>query len=507
MSGKPRKRVSARSIEGARAFLSALFMGARTAQIHDPSNAAFGKAVDNVFETAIALHGVTNGFSIKFVEDAVYLDGARLRFEASAFATMRSLRNILEAEGLGGIEMASRPTRPAIEKLLLLFSKTVSRKRAVSKKDVIAAQIGIVGVQRLADGSEGYTVDRRVFAVQSYGKLILALREQFERAVGMQEVDWATSTAPPRLRVVRVIQDFVELANDRVDFVLRLQDNKSGAALDELYGVNSCLLTIALGAALGMARQTLVDMAVGTLFHHVGCFLMRRAGNEELAAASAVSSLARLLQESGLGRSTSIRGIVVAECLDVGLDEGGAHICSRIARVATKYQQMLLGYGGIRKQSALGAMARLRNDPTCDSKIVDLLFNVLAAYPEGTEVVLGSGRGARVVTQAGGSRWDRPIVRVDDESENLDLMSMEGDRFVDRITHTKQFVGRKLSADTLDDVMPPLMLSDAALLEIDTEGLEDLVAALEDPDFDDDDDRPPLTIADLGPSMLEGNDP
>ncbi|CAN0565535.1 unnamed protein product, partial [Laminaria digitata] len=77
-------------------LLSALFMAVRTAKIHDPSNAAFENAVQSVFRSAQALFQATGGFSLRFVEDTVFVNGSRLRFDASAYSTVRTLRHLME---------------------------------------------------------------------------------------------------------------------------------------------------------------------------------------------------------------------------------------------------------------------------------------------------------------------------------------------------------------------------------------------------------------------------
>src|SRR5688572_33495080 len=100
-----RSSVSQKSLEQGRNMLSALFMGIRTARLHQPGNQAFSRAVEAVHRAASELHMSTGGFSIKFVEDSVFLNRARLRFESGAFSTIRQLREMLETEDLGGIEM------------------------------------------------------------------------------------------------------------------------------------------------------------------------------------------------------------------------------------------------------------------------------------------------------------------------------------------------------------------------------------------------------------------
>lgn len=261
------RNISPKMLELGRGFLSALFMGVRTSQIHDAHNRAFDRAVEGVRTAGDALYAASGGFTINFVEDSAFLNGVRLRFEGGAFDSMRALRHILESRDLGGIEMRVPPSYEAVRKLLLLFSTSeASFDEALVQDDVLASQINLLKVQRFADQQrDGLKVDRRIFAVRSYAKLLLALREQREQSKKLLHVGH-----PPKLRAVRVVQDLVELCGDRLDFLLRLGSNRSGAQVDELHAVNVCVISLAVGHAIGFARQDLVDVGVAGLFHDIG---------------------------------------------------------------------------------------------------------------------------------------------------------------------------------------------------------------------------------------------
>lgn len=441
-----KQELSPKALEHARTFLSSLFMGLRTAQIHDPTNAAFKNAQDNVLSSARDLYSSTNGFSVKFVEGSVFVNGTRMRLDGGAFSAMRSLRHLLEGQGMGGVQMETPPTAQSIKTLLLLFSGTGEKATA---EDVKRADIGLLGIQQFAEDRKELRVDRRIFAVQSYAKLILALREQIERAEAASEFSFTVNARNPRMRVVRILQDLVELCGDRADFVLRLALNDHGAEKEALYGVNTALLAITMGHALGLERSDVADLGVGAVFHPIGMRLVPVGDRIEMQ--HMVASLARILQESGVGRSADLRAIVVAECL-VDQNAGPPHVYSRIVRVAAAFMGQYLGFPTGQPQDPLVVLESMLQDDSgfLDARCVDLLINVLRAYPAGADVALDSGAMAQVVTQVGGSRWDRPLVRAHGETSNLDLMSKDGGRFVDRIVGTCRFAGVETAAPSLE---------------------------------------------------------
>lgn len=524
MSGEPRAeraKLSKKAVDHARNFLSALFMGLRTAQIHDPANRAFENAVQVLANAARDLYSTTGGFQIQFVEESVFLNGVRLRFADGAFTSMRTLRTLLESKELGGIEMRTAPTIDSVRKLILLFASRPGE--GVSKDELQGAQIGLLGVQRYGDGARNIKVDRRLFAAQSYAKLVLALREQLERTRAAREVDWAGggSGGAPRLRAVRVIQDLVELGSDRADFLLRLSANNKGASRLELYAVNSCLLSVGLGHGLGLPRADLVDLAMAALFHVLGARVT--ADRWALGETELRSSLAWLVGESGLSRSAHLRTLIVGELVPQASGRPKPHWYTRLLQVAAGFQRLVLAPfeddgPPLLPLEALGRLAENR-EGRYDPRAVDLLINVLRAYPVGSEVVLDGGEVGLVVSHAGGSRWDRPVLRVlGDPPRTLDLMVREGGRFLHRIQGTRHFLGDKTAHTTLDELgFPPLLDTEALrALGIEETGnlgtpeldaapaaLDELLDAL---DLPGDEDDPPL-IADDAVEPLSSTEP
>jgi hypothetical protein len=478
-----------KALDQARSFLSALFMGVRTAQIHDPSNKAFDNAVLTVHRTAEALFAAAGPFSIQFVEDSVFLNGVRLRFEGGSFTSMRMLRTILETRDLGGLELSTNPSFDAVRQLIMLFSPRAAEGE-VTAESLARAQIGMLGVQRFADGGQ-VKVDRRVFAVQCYAKLLLALREQHQRLLDQRATAIELQQPPPRLRAVRVIQDLIELAADRFDFLLRLSANEAGGTPFELLGANTCVLALALGHAAGYSRQELVDLGVAALLAASGG-VRADGGARPLTPESFASSLARMMRESAISDSGHLRALLIGEQALLRREPSAPqlHPLTRLLGLALAYVELTQGFATARLHP-LDALARLANDTSgrYEPLTVDLLINVLRAYPAGAEVVLESGAHAVVISHAGGSRWDRPLVELLEEPRRtFDLMMREGGRFLDRIVGTAGFMG-------LEPLGGALHLEEAHLIPA-AEAPQDFLAALEGEDV------APESIVPLDPSAL-----
>ncbi len=522
----PSRAQDPRAHDLARGFLTAVFMGVRTAQIHDVHNRAFERAIELIRESAEQLHRATQGFALAFVDGSIYLNEQRIRIEASAHTSMRTLGGLLEQRGLGGIRMSGWPEVGVIRALVLLLAGSAE---AASTSDGLEAVRGLfLPPQRLADGSAGH-VDRRVFARQCYAKLVLVLRD-------LRAPDAARRG--PRVRAVRLVQDLVELGSERLDFLARLGSNHHGASIDELHGANVTALSLAMGLALGLSRAELVDLGIGALFHDLGRgeatrleadhTTSRTAGAprwddptspdldapddaqstavttrsalglttddlvlavpsdgaepatgpstpapstpaptdaaaggpamhpEELLDAveqgHAYVSFARVLIEAGTSRVGLLRAVVAGEHhvrpgeVDLwGVARPRPSVLSRIVAVADAYDGLTSGLAAPdgRPRAPLDALAALSagEDPRLDLDLVDLLVNVLRAFPVGCVVRLDDGARAVVRSHAGGTRWDRPVVAVGEGpgARAVDLMRQVDGRFPLRIVSTVRF--------------------------------------------------------------------
>lgn len=446
-------RVTEKAVEHAKAFLSGLFMGLRTAQIHDHQNKAFEKAVHTVLEAANRLYSASGGFQIQFVDQSVFLNGARMRFEGGLYQTIQTLESVLRSKDLGGLSMSTPPSFEGVRTLVVELAKDGGMDREILE----SLEIGLLGPQTLSEQDPAeMKADRRLLAVQSYAKLILALREQLRR-VRTEKREGRSSRL--RLRIVRVVQDLVELAGDRPDFLLRLSSNAGGAEAEILHGVNATLLALVMGHALRLGRRALVDLAMGTLFHHIGA-----EEDAELSAKTRHASLARVLADSAVSSSSMARATVVAHyrkhadaaCV---FRRRPPHLFSRIAGVTITYSQLVVGYGLGRRLRAppLDVLRVLMEDRSgrLDPDLVDLLINVLRAFPVGCHVVLDSGEHAIVTSHLGSSRWDRPVVAVRGANpRNIDLMVRHDGRLPHRIAATARFLGLESALSAEDKALP-----------------------------------------------------
>ncbi|MEL7369882.1 MAG: hypothetical protein AAFN74_13270, partial [Myxococcota bacterium] len=434
-------RLPDRTANFAREFLSALFMSLRTAQIHDPGNRAYQTALTRLQQSAEALYAASGGFEVRVVDEFFFINGARLPFDPGSSETLRTLRNLLEAQSLGGFSIESSPTAQGLLQLLSMIAGQQPITEGDQQEELRRLKIGVLGPQRMVDGTAA-KIDRGAVAVHTYAKLILAVRDRLRQ---LEPGSTAPSELQGEIRAVRIVQDLVELVSERIDLLLRLATNTHGAALEELHGANCCVLSIALGYSFGFHRRELSDLGMAALFHHIGQFIVGPDHREHHAGLFEAASLAHTLAESGIGRSLFTRAMILSEQQGpTGTAPRKAHPFSRVLRVAATYSRQVLGYERTEPPAApIDALSSMRRDTSgwLDPACVDLLINLLRAYPPGTQVVLESGHHAVVATPLNW-RWDRPQVRVASRPpKTVDLLVEVDGRFTDQIVGTQMFLG------------------------------------------------------------------
>ena len=448
-------RLPDRTANFAREFLSALFMSLRTAQIHDPSNQAYQAALARLHQSADALFAATGGFEVRIVDDTFFINSARLKFDQGSSAAMRTLRTLLEAQSLGGFSMESAPTAQGLLELIALIADRGGRTPEGLEQELRNLSIKMLGLQKVIDEPTSAKVDRGKVAVHTYAKLILAIRDRLQQ---LRPAESSSGGMPTAILAVRVVQDLVEQVSDRIDLLLRLATNTHGAAPEELHGANSCVLALAMGYSLGFHRRDLGDIGSCALFHHLGPYIIGgQARGHDLFAAAALS---QSLADSGVGRSLFSRAMILSEQrVDAGEASAKPHPFSRVLRVASTYSRLVLGYGiqDNQARSPVDALNIMRRDPSgwLDGAFVDLLVNLLRAYPPGAQVVLKSGHYAIVSTPLNW-RWDRPIVRVASRPpSSVDLMAESDGRFVNEVIGTQRFLGAEPAQGQATGAPPP----------------------------------------------------
>jgi HD-GYP domain-containing protein (c-di-GMP phosphodiesterase class II) len=158
-------------------------------------------------------------------------------------------------------------------------------------------------------------LDRKKYALTCYGRAIVFVEKYFESL--KKEKPIATS------KVLRVIQDLVDISMDHRTHFLGLTTTRSDAQYLAYHSVNTSLMTIVFGYELGLTKPQLCDLGYIALFHDAGMGtvpdeLLNKRGalsvNERTTINKApLISISNILREKQINRSTLLRLVTTFE--------------------------------------------------------------------------------------------------------------------------------------------------------------------------------------------------
>src|SRR5205823_1235905 len=142
-----------------------------------------------------------------------YINDVRLRMDASLIEQIETLKQEFASRGLGGLAFTRPVDTQALRDFLVLFSKHEESEEGLSQlkkqlEEMKELALELLGPMSMREEQidEELRVDRKTFALQSYAKSIVSVRE-FVTALKQ-----GRDPMQGRLHITRVVQDLVDIA-------------------------------------------------------------------------------------------------------------------------------------------------------------------------------------------------------------------------------------------------------------------------------------------------------
>jgi HD-GYP domain-containing protein (c-di-GMP phosphodiesterase class II) len=437
MSGPNRTAPSSANVKVqqlGRTLVLQLHMVLRTMRIHDPTNNALLIATESLKDTINTLWAALGGsVRLQFVEGIVYLNDVRIRLDAMVTPQVEHLQSEFADRGLGGLAFGRPVDSAALREFLLRFmrpAETDDQRAEIrrSLEELRSLAMELLDPKHFGSGAEeerALRIDKKTFALQTYAKTIVSVREF------VAKVKAGADPTDSKLHVTRIAQDLVDIATERVNFLIRMSAIKNAATEYAFnHAANTCVLSIVIGKALQVDRLALVDLATSALFADIGFSLIPsgmidRDGElteeERSHVQDAMIRQIRAVIGKGQINDAMMRRIVVAyehhlPYVDVETGKSGqTHLFSRIVSVADAFDALTTrrpwreGYTADEALRILSKEAGTKFDPV----IVKTLVNLMGVYPLGSAVRLQSGEIAVVYHNSNSpEQYERPYVKV-----------------------------------------------------------------------------------------------
>lgn len=424
--------------EGGREVIRLLAVLLRNAALHRPDNEVFREPGERLRAVVAELLALEGQLDLECVGQVLWVNRVRVRIELRSLPVYRYVAAEVAHRALGGFRFSAPPPQSAVTGLVQVLAR---RDRASVGHDPVqafnaaltAAGVGDITALPAAREVVGRPLaSRRGRALSAYRQALELIRE------------WSTGAqAEASLnlrRAKRVVQRLVDLSYEEGDgFSLAgLAAIKSHNEYAFNHVVNVCVLAVAFGQRLGLARQQLAQLGICALYHDIGKIsipleILEKHGplSEEEWALMGNHTVfgARTLLPLVAHDPNAVRRVLTSLQHHRSYSEGGypelavlrrQGLFVRIVAIVDAFDAMTTRrvyqetYLPDRALATLKAQAGTRYDPT----LVTAFVNCMGVFPVGSLVVLTSGELAVVCeTSVDEERSDRPTVRVIADAE------------------------------------------------------------------------------------------
>jgi len=385
----------------------------RTIRLYDLSNQALRDQLEDMLRLVESAN--EGELVIVAMGQCFYLNGTRLRAEASQVAMFDALTQEFEKRQMGGVRLLDGLTADEMGAFIQLMHAFVDPRQGAAFTEAVAGAglIHIVPVtleelaalqQDFQDTAEEDDRSERARARQTYGRAVRGTRSVIMRT--------ARTGKPPVRRVKRLVQPIVDSIMKNEYSIVGLTALRDHDEYTYAHCVNVSVLSIAMGQRLGLSRTELANLGVAALLHDIGkltispevlakpgkftpeeWYLMQRHPIEGLKIVARMPGLSSLTLDA------------MEVCLEHHLDlSGGGYpsierphrhsTLARIVAVADCFDAMT-GHRAYRERPFTGfeALQQLlgRERERFDPVVLWALIRTIGLYPAGTIMLTPSG--------------------------------------------------------------------------------------------------------------------
>jgi len=388
-------------------LLNGLFHMSRT---HAMNNTAFDVPVREFGVALRQLIDLLGPVSLLCVEDQVYVNDLRIRFEKLIEKSI-SLGDDLIRHGVGGLTFNGPLADPEIRTIVRLFAAPPAPANA---RDAI--QSGLVtnamsSVQVHGPFRFRVTGEELEQATPAFREIYLASASTVASVFANVGADRLPSPLPAR----RLIHQLIDAS--RVGDIVELARRAEGAlppfAQHTLMVTN---LSFLIARAAGLSDASLADLGVSAMFHDVG-FCMREDGYSVPFERHTRAGLRILLRQRGFHRAKLRRLLAVLQHHTAFDDpRGEPSLYARIIHIADDYDILTryrAGRGPILSTPDCLARIAAQAGKAYDPLLVQLFSNEMGRFPPGAILGLADGHVVlSISTVRGPETYDRPLCKV-----------------------------------------------------------------------------------------------
>jgi hypothetical protein len=407
-------------------FARLLYGMLRMCRIHALDNKAFNDPLVELTRALAGLHEMLGAVHIICVEDQVYVNDVRIRFDIAG-EHVAGLGDELRRHNVGGLSFNTVLDEPDIRKLVRSLTERPEPRRPRQALQSRLNDEGLASVELQAVFRFRVKGDTEHPAHRDYGSIYQACAT----VVAETYANLMSARVPNPLPVRRMVNELVDLARttDAARMAAEQDESLPNFARHTLMVTSLSLL---IGLQAGLSDAALGDLGVAAIFHDVGAML-REGGAPVPFARHGSAGLRSLMRQRGFHEAKIRRLLAVIEHHRAfSGDPPRPTLMSRIIHIADDYDILTRfrpGQGPILAQPDAVARMAAQAPPAYDPVLFQCFVNAIGIFPPGSVLRLNSGR---LVTSISGVRtpesFAKPLCRV---LRNADGSAASGTDVVD----------------------------------------------------------------------------
>lgn len=242
----------------------------KNAKVHDHDNEIFDEPLRILHDAVHGAIDMDGMFEFYAVGTMTVLNTQLLKLDFQQLEHIRMMTTAFKARGVGGISIG----RPIDISELRSFFRALGGEGpleegadGVRNIRIVSHPIVVRELQKRSDNelAKYSRVDRRGYALTIYARAVHLMKMYIEKL--------STGEQPSMSRLLAIARELVDLAYGQSSDFLAMAQTRNNEDYLAFHSVNTLLLAVVVGMELKLAREHLVELARGALFHDVGVVL------------------------------------------------------------------------------------------------------------------------------------------------------------------------------------------------------------------------------------------
>jgi HD-GYP domain-containing protein (c-di-GMP phosphodiesterase class II) len=433
--------------EQGKALVNQLSVSVRIAQIYDRENSVYLRQMENLFTLVSALLEKERVINLQSKQGYLFVNEVRLKFSFDGYVASKFIMEVFRKLGFESLIIDASITPQELNAFIFILAQEHAEGEDTFErlqKKIYSSNLQRIRVEKLASdwdtGDDSSPENQKKQAKRRFFKTLSVAQEMVESAKTGRSINTTKSK--------RAIQFLIDQLIKNESNLMSLTAIKNFDEYTFAHSVNVCILSVSLGARLGLSKGKLSELGFAALFHDIGKVklplnILNKPGElseEEWKEVRMhpVLGVKTLLSKRSIDRF-STRAMVVSFEHHLQMDHSGypqvsfkkeLNLCSRIVCITDVYDSMTSGR--VYTKTPLTPDEALRKMLQKEGKVFDpvllkVFINILGIYPVGSVVILDTGE-VGLVMKANPVELSRPEVAIiadktgkKDKTETVDL--------------------------------------------------------------------------------------